>query len=550
MDILRRFINLKTIKFYLIAGILLGIFLRFHSFGTNPNGLSAEEVSSAYESSLLKTGKDRWGIDYPVYFISWGSGQNTLYAYFSIPFIKLFGMNAFGIRFLSGLLGLLTLGLLYLLFRKILKSSNWALFGVFLYTLNPWHFILSRWSFEENPVPFFAILGFYLLIKSHELLSQKKTYSFIEKTIIATAWIPFSFLFYAYAMSLFIVPFFILFYVLLNYKFVLSTLKYHLISFGLFLFISIPFGLFILKNNIIKTTMAIEKYLPFSLPKMLFDRETLSKPFDQKRKEMFENVRFFYKGFSDGNVYNATDLDQPHYLLLFAIIGLIYALIRIKNEKKFEFGILVSWFIASLVVVLLFFMNLNRSMHLQTVIPIFIVIGIYFFISLVSSQYKKYFIAFCGLYFVFMTGIFVREYFVRYPAYSVFVKDFEDALLKAESFKQKEENVAVTPTLLQNYLYTLVFSQFSPEKFHKSDWIHANNRPYVNSFGHYYMLGTVEFFSLEVYQKNLDLLASQASNIYIVRRNEKPLNGQHSILYSNLYWDVYRCSKTTGFKWD
>jgi hypothetical protein len=356
-------------------------------------------------------------------------------------------------------------------------------------------------------------------------------------------------LFYAYAMSLFIVPFFVLFYLILNFSFIKSTLKYHLISFGLFVFISIPFGLFILKNNVIKSTMTIEKYLPFSLPKMLFDRETLSKPFDQKRKELFENVRFFFRGFSDGNVYNATELDQPHYLLLFAIIGLIYALIRYKNERKFEFGLLISWLVASLVVVLLFFMNLNRNMHLQAIIPLLIVIGIYFFIGLVSIQYKKYFIVFCGLYFVFMTAIFTREYFVRYPVYSVFAKDFEDAFLKAESFRQKDENIAVTPTLLQNYLYTLVYSKFPPQEFHKSNWIHANNRPYVYSFGHYSMLGSVEFYGLEVYQKNLDLLASQTSNIYVVRQNEKPLNGQFTLLYSNANWHIYRCSKTKDFRW-
>jgi hypothetical protein len=69
----------KTV-FYLF--ILIGTILRFLQFGNIPTGFHGDEASIGFEAfSLLNTGADRWGHKLPAYFLSWGSGQNTLYGY-------------------------------------------------------------------------------------------------------------------------------------------------------------------------------------------------------------------------------------------------------------------------------------------------------------------------------------------------------------------------------------------------------------------------------------------------------------------------------------
>ena len=52
-----------------------------------------------YEAySILNYGIDRNGNVLPVFLVSWGSGQNALYTYILIPFIKLLGLSSFSVR--------------------------------------------------------------------------------------------------------------------------------------------------------------------------------------------------------------------------------------------------------------------------------------------------------------------------------------------------------------------------------------------------------------------------------------------------------------------
>src|SRR5687768_5089255 len=103
-----------------ILVLLAGILIRVIRFPAIPPGLNVDEAVSAYEAfSLLETGNDKWGHAYPAYFSGWGSGQNVLLAYLTMPFIKIFGLNILSARMPALLLGLLTLPLFYLCLRPI-----------------------------------------------------------------------------------------------------------------------------------------------------------------------------------------------------------------------------------------------------------------------------------------------------------------------------------------------------------------------------------------------------------------------------------------------
>src|SRR5579875_2298209 len=99
----------------LLVVLATGAFLRLYRFPSVPAGLNQDELSAAYEAySLSLLGTDRWGHKWPVYFPSWGSGQNVLQSYLSIPVIKLFGLTPLAVRLVPLVLALGTLPLLYL----------------------------------------------------------------------------------------------------------------------------------------------------------------------------------------------------------------------------------------------------------------------------------------------------------------------------------------------------------------------------------------------------------------------------------------------------
>ena len=74
----------------LILLFAVGALVRLWYAGGIPPGLNQDEASVGYDAyAILHYGIDRNGASLPVHLIAWGSGQNALYAYFSMPFIYL-----------------------------------------------------------------------------------------------------------------------------------------------------------------------------------------------------------------------------------------------------------------------------------------------------------------------------------------------------------------------------------------------------------------------------------------------------------------------------
>ena len=149
---------------YLAAAILLtGALARFLCLGSFPPGLNQDEASIGVDAwSLLRWGMDRNGDAWPVLFVSWGSGQNVLYAYLSLPFLALFGLNTVSLRLCAAFWGSLSLFVFWRLARRSL-GRGFGLPALALLALNPWHLLLSRWAQESNLLPAFLLLGVWAL---------------------------------------------------------------------------------------------------------------------------------------------------------------------------------------------------------------------------------------------------------------------------------------------------------------------------------------------------------------------------------------------------
>lgn len=151
---------------HLLAIIIgLAVFLRLYNLAVLPPALNWDEVSMGYSAySLLQTGADEWGVKYPLLFRSYGEWKSPVYIYVLMPFVQVFGLNAWGVRLPATIAGVLAVYLTYLLARH-LYGHRTGLIASFLLTVSPWHLMLSRPAFEAGLALTLVLWGLYLLLQ-------------------------------------------------------------------------------------------------------------------------------------------------------------------------------------------------------------------------------------------------------------------------------------------------------------------------------------------------------------------------------------------------
>lgn len=132
--------------------VLLAFGLRFIFLTYNPPSLNWDEVSHGYNAyALLKTGRDEWGKAFPIAnFRAYGDYPLPLNLYLVIPFITVFGLTEFAIRFPHVILGVLGVVSTYFLASGLTKKKNIALISAFLMAVSPWTFFTSRFVLQSN----------------------------------------------------------------------------------------------------------------------------------------------------------------------------------------------------------------------------------------------------------------------------------------------------------------------------------------------------------------------------------------------------------------
>lgn len=158
---------------------LLGFILRFTGLDQNPPSLNWDEVSHGYNAfSILKTGKDEWGVTFPLIFRAFGDYKLPLYIYLTTVPVALFGLNAISVRLVSVLAGTLAIPGIYLLTRQLfpkvalnfkLKKRSVSLslpfLTAFFLSLLPWHLFISRPALEANLGLTLFLFAVYFLLK-------------------------------------------------------------------------------------------------------------------------------------------------------------------------------------------------------------------------------------------------------------------------------------------------------------------------------------------------------------------------------------------------
>ena len=178
-------------KVFLSAIVILAFFLRVVSLKDFPTGFTADEAAQGYTAySILKTGRDEWGVQLPLTPRSFGDFKAPLYTYLVIPSITIFGLNEFAVRLPNAILGTLAVLVVYLLFKELfshesmrmlsrlpaealrfrgakvgINANSQALIASFLLAISPWHISLSRGAFEANLTTFFLPLAVLFFLR-------------------------------------------------------------------------------------------------------------------------------------------------------------------------------------------------------------------------------------------------------------------------------------------------------------------------------------------------------------------------------------------------
>ena len=343
MEKLRLYTEKKE-KYIVILLIIIGALLRLLFLGSIPTGLNQDEASAGYEAwSLLHYGMDRNGALWPVLFTAWGSGQNVLYSYISIPFIALFGLNETSLRLAMGILGSASLLIFWLMARKI-RGVTFGLWALLVFTINPWHIMLSRWALESNLLPFMLLLGIYLL-----LISNKKPWLLVASAAV------FALSLYTYGTAFILLPFFLAAssFVLIKRKEV--KVRKFITALIVFLVLSLPI---ILCNYLNIIGYGEVKILDFTLPALTETRQSSVTSLGGGINGAISNFKLFISILlkqSDGLPWNSIEpygiLYGPIGLMLSAIgiLNYVIELIRKKTNKNevYIFIALLSSFVAA-----------------------------------------------------------------------------------------------------------------------------------------------------------------------------------------------------------
>jgi len=150
---------------FLVSLVVVALTSRLLLLDHFPPGPNWDEVSLGYNAySLLLTGRDEWGVAFPVILRAFGDYKLPGYAYFTVLPTYLFGINTVSARLTSVLAGTLSAVLIYLVSRKIFKKTWLSLLAGLLLTVSPWSWFLSRIALEANLANMLFLLALCLLL--------------------------------------------------------------------------------------------------------------------------------------------------------------------------------------------------------------------------------------------------------------------------------------------------------------------------------------------------------------------------------------------------
>jgi 4-amino-4-deoxy-L-arabinose transferase-like glycosyltransferase len=414
----------KQIIVSLVLIIIFGFFLRFYKLSQYPVQLGHDEVTQLYDAiSILRTGKDIYGVRLPFIFQSVNDFKPPFYTYATLILLLLFGWQDITIKIVGAFLGVVAIPAVYFFTYKLLNDRKKALLAAFLTTIAPFEIFYSRKSFENGAGVTALLIGFGLLLGF--IKNQEKKWQFFLGSMILSLGM------YTYFSHAVLMP--ILYGAFL---FIFRKKIRKLPVFGIVVAILIAFPLiwFIFRDpNSANRSKAVFITQDPLLGEIIGKKVSENDSFYELKKDIviakYSFIRYLNQldpYFLFGNGLDLTNQDPvdigPLYFfqLPFLILGFWY-LFKEKNtiyEKRF----ILAWILIGLIPSGITFEehSPHRIIMVFTMLDIISAYGLYnFYIQIVSKQrsytLKSMIVGILGAAFIWNIGYFAYIYTITYP---------------------------------------------------------------------------------------------------------------------------------------
>lgn len=470
----------------LLGILLLAAVLRLWQLGNVPLSPDWDEAALGYNAySILTTGRDEYGAQFPVVLKSFGDYKPALYAYLIIPFIPLLDLSLFAVRLPSVIAGLIGIMALYFLVKELLSSPKLGLVAAFLLAISPWHIQLSRVAFEANVGLTCIILTILFFI-----YGLKKGQFLIVASFFAAIGL------YTYQSEKVFLPLLILSLVIIYWKELVALPKKWILGAVITgIIVSLPLGIFMISNpeSVARAKMTSvisrgDSILERSAKRLISDKENgdlLGQVFNDRRIVYGKAILNGYIVHFDPNwLFITGDMPRHHapgmgllYLweLPFLIVGFI-GLLPIKNRKSV--AVILFWLFLAPIPASLTFDVPHAVRTLQMLPPLVILSANGLAISYVAlhkirlNKLVKFgVIGLFGLFVISFFAYYLNQYFVQQNYFNA--KDwqfgYKETISQVQKNKGRYENVVVSSQvpLDQSYIFFLYYLKYPPSQYQK-----------------------------------------------------------------------------------
>jgi len=468
---------MKKIIYPAILGLILALafFLRFYKITSVPPSLNWDEVSIGYNAySILKSGRDEWGVKFPLNFKSYGEYKLPVQIYASIPAIAVFGLNDFGVRITPVIYGILTVLFLYFLVQEVFKKKFVSLISAFLLAVSPWHIQLTRGSFESSFALFWVVMAVWFFFKG------------LKKPLwLPISMIPFAISVYTYNSARAFVPLFLIALVILFRKYLWKERKWFLISGMLIGVLMLPLLPMVFSGEAAAryklVSITDEKGL---IPRIEERRNNSELPpvFNKLINNRYSYIAYYFaenyiSHFSPDFLFIHGAGHRQHHVqgvgelywfqAPFILLGFYY----LFRKKDPSLKVLIPWISLAFVPVAMTndsIPNALRTLNATPVYQIFTALGIYYAYRLIKN--KKFFYALMVgsiVLFLINFGIYLDNLFVKYPArYS---RDWQYGNKQVVEYIAKNQSkydlITFSRTYGEPHMFTLFYLNYDPVKF-------------------------------------------------------------------------------------
>lgn len=461
----------RRIGILLLAIGLLSFLLRFYKLGIFPPGLYWDEVSIAYNAySILKTGKDEYGKQYPFWFEAFGEYKLPLYIYLTVPSIFFFGQNATAVRLISAIASSLSPLILILLVRvffqsypclqRFINGDKLSLISGFCLAISPWHIHFGRAAFEATLALFLVLVGIWFWFLS--IAKQSKYLLFLGLLSLAAS-------LYTYNAERIFVPLLLLLLTFMGrvqLRFI--SKKQSILIIVILMMILLPFISFAVSKEGLTRGLSESFTTEIKAQPDSSIISTVNLYLTAWSKNFISYLSVDYLFFW-GDFAGRHSVREMGLLYLWQLPIVLIGLVTIWKQSKHLCAFLLLWLFISILPASIAKPSPHALRSLLMIIPLTFMasFGLLQAAQLITSSKRIIFVIFLTLPIIYGLFFYLHIYYIHYVKRAAF--DWQDGYVQLISAIKKYVNdvdyVIVTKDYGQPYLYFLFYLPYDPAKY-------------------------------------------------------------------------------------